>query len=118
MAFVLSFVLMLSGCAMRLGRLNDNQRAETLAAETGELCEIRSPLQRTKSYIAISQLLLDFVSSAAEDHDIEAMGKRLDHYTSAIRSARDTIVSSDGDPVRKPAGFKDLELALREQARR
>jgi hypothetical protein len=118
LAIALSFPLVLSGCAARLGRLNDNQRAERLARERGRLSELKDPVQRTKSYIVISTLLLDFITGATRDHQTDVMGPLLEQYTTAIRSARDTIVNSDRDPTRNPAGYRDLELALRQHARR
>jgi len=118
LVITLSIPLVLSGCAARLGRLNDNQRAERLAIERGRLTELKDPIQRTKSYIIISTLLLDFITGAAHDHQADVMRPLLDQYTMAIRSARDTIVNSDRDPTRNPAGYKDLELALRQQTRR
>jgi hypothetical protein len=49
---------------------------------------------------------------------MDVMGTLLEQYTTAIRSARDTIVNSDRDATRNPSGYKDLELALRQHARR
>ena len=118
LVIVLSIPLVLSGCAARLGRLNDNQRAERLARERGRLTELKDPVQRTKSYIVISTLLLDFVTGAARDHQTDLMGTLLEQYMTAIQSARDTIVNSDSDAARNPSGYKDLELALRQHARR
>jgi hypothetical protein len=115
---VLSVPLVLSGCAARLGRLNDNQRAERLARERGRLTELEDPVQRTKSYITISTLLLDFVTGAARDHQTDLMATLLEQYTMAIQSARDTIINSDRDAARNPSGYKDLELALRQHERR
>jgi hypothetical protein len=114
----LSVLLALCGCAARLGRLNDNQKAERMAVERGRLTELKDPVQRTKSYITISTLLLDFIAGAARDHQTDVMESLLDQYTTAIRSARDAIVNSDRDPSRNPSGYKDLELALRQQERR
>jgi hypothetical protein len=113
-----SIALLVSGCAVRLGRLNDNQKAERLALERGRLTELSDPVRRTRSYIVISTLLLDFVAGAARDHQSDAMESLLEQYLTAIQSARDTIANSDRDPTRNPAGYKDLELALRQHVRR
>src|SRR5262245_64760850 len=118
LAIALSVPLVLSGCAARLGRLNDNQRAERLARERGRLTELKDPVQRTKSYIVISNLLVDFITGAARDHQTDVMATLVEQYTTTIRSARDTIVNSDRDAARNPAGYKDLELSLGQQARR
>jgi hypothetical protein len=63
-------------------------------------------------------LLLDFVAGAARDHQTDVMGPLLEQYTAAIRSARDAIVNPDRDAARNPSGYKDLELALRQNERR
>jgi hypothetical protein len=46
------------------------------------------------------------------------MGTLLTDYVSAVRAAADTMLASDRDAERQPAGYKELELALREQIRR
>jgi hypothetical protein len=114
----LSIVVIAPGCAVRLGRMSDNQRSERLAIERGKLAELKNPVERTRSYIRIARLLLDFVAGAARDHDTEAMVSLVDQYTSAIQSARDSIVNTDRDAARNAAGFKDLEVALRQDIRR
>jgi hypothetical protein len=63
-------------------------------------------------------LLLDFVTGAGRDHDTEAMVSLVDQYTTAIQSARDSIVHSNRNATRNTAGFKDLEVALRQDIRR
>src|SRR5215470_8511311 len=83
-----------SGCAAHVGKLTDIQRSERLATEKGRLAELKDPVARTKSYITISQLLLEFSAAAARDQDVESLDKLLDQYNSAIKSARDTIVNS------------------------
>ena len=59
------FMGMMSGCAARLGRLSDSQKGERLAIEKGRLAQLKDPVQRTKTYITISQLLLEFAVGAA-----------------------------------------------------
>ena len=114
----LSIALIGSGCAVRLGRMSDSQRSERLAIERGRLADLKNPVERTRTYIRIARLLLDFVAGAARDHDAEAMVSLVDQYASAIQSARDSIVHSDRDATRNAAGFKDLEEALRQDIRR
>ena len=114
----LSIAFIASGCAVRLGRMSDSQRSERLAIERGKLQELKNPVERTRTYITIAHLLLDFMAGAARDHDTEAMAPLIEQYTTAIESARDTIVHSDRDATRNAAGYKDLELALRQHIRR
>ncbi len=117
LAIILGAALAVSGCGVRIGRMNDSQRAERLATERGKLPTLTNPVAITKSYIVISTILLDFVSGAARDGDMGAMKSLLDQYVESIRGARNAIVNSDRDPVRKPGGFKDLEIALRGHTR-
>jgi hypothetical protein len=114
----LIIVVVAPGCAVRLGRMSDSQRSERMAIERGKLAELKNPVERARTYIRIAHLLLDFVTGAARDHDTEAMVSLVDQYTTAIQSARDSIVHSNRDATRNAAGFKDLELALRQDIRR
>jgi len=111
----LNLQLLLSGCAARLGKRTDSQTGERLASEKGRLSALKDPIERTKSYIKISQFLLLFTGGAARDTD--ALAPLLNEYTTAVQSARDAIMNSDRDPTRRPAGFKDVEIALRQQLR-
>ena len=49
--------------------------------------------------------------------DTDALAPLLNEYTTAVQSAPDAIMNSDRDPTRRPAGFKDVEIALRQQLR-
>jgi hypothetical protein len=109
---------LISGCAVRLAKMTDVQKAELLATERGRLSDIQDPVARTKTYITISRILLDFVAGAARDGDAAELNSLLNQYVSAIRDARDTMVNSDRDPLRRPGGYKDLEIILREHTRR
>jgi hypothetical protein len=113
-----SLMLLICGCGVRLGRMNNQQKAERLALERGRFQELTNPVDKTKSQIIISNILLDFVSSAARDGDFEGMRALLDQYGTAITAARDVMWESDRDALRNPAGYKDLELALRQHIRR
>ena len=110
--------LLVFGCAARLGHESETIIGERLAVERGRLSELEDPIERTKSYITISDLLLDFAAGAARDHDAGSLAPLLDQYAAAIRSARDAIVNSDRDPTRKRSGYEGLEMALSLQTRR
>jgi hypothetical protein len=102
-----------SGCATRIVEMKPLQRSELLATEQGRLLELTDPVSRTKSYITISEVLLSFASDAARDGLTPAVNRRLEQYVSAVQNARDTLVMSDRDARRHPAGFRDLEVAAR-----
>jgi len=97
--------------------MNSNQRAERLALEKGRLTDLTDPVEKTRSYIRISGWLLDFVADSARLRDMDALTSLVEQYVTTVKSARDTIVNSRRDPERNPAGYKDLELALRLQMR-
>jgi hypothetical protein len=110
-------LIVLTGCGVRLTRQTAAKRAERMATERGRLSELTNPVERTKSYIVISDILLSFASDAVNDGTIEELGVLMDQYVSAIRAARDTMVASKRDPERRPQGYRDLELALRSHTR-
>jgi hypothetical protein len=113
----ITVVLISCGCAVRLGRLDD-RRSARVTSETRRLAEIKDPVERTQHYIRIAQLLIDSVADAARVDNFEVMGPLLKEYKDVIRSAHETLVNSSRDPTEEPEGFTDLELALREEARR
>jgi hypothetical protein len=110
-------LILLAGCGGRLTKMSATKRAERMATERGRLSELTDPVERTKSYIVISDVLLSFASDAVRDGTIEELGVLMDQYVTAIRAARDTMTASKRDPERKPQGYRDLELALRGQTR-
>src|SRR5213593_3972891 len=89
LVFCLEFFI--SGCALRLAKMTDSQKAELLATERGRLPDIQDPVAKTKTCITISRILLDFVGGAARDGDAAGLNSLLNQYVSAIRNARDTI---------------------------
>src|SRR5262245_45373992 len=114
---MLCCLIVLSGCGARLTKMTAAKRAERMATERGRLVELTDPVERTRSYIVISDILLSFASDAVKDGTPEELGVLMDQYVTAIRSAHDTMVESKRDPERRPQGYRDLELALRAQTR-
>jgi hypothetical protein len=107
----------MAGCAVKLSSMTDAQKAELLAKQQRNLPQISDPVAKTKTYITISHILLDFAGSAVQEGNTVAMNSLLDQYVDAINAARRTMVGSDRDPFRRPAGYRDLELTLRYQTR-
>jgi hypothetical protein len=110
--------LVATGCGLRLSRMTDQQKTERLAAERGRLPDLKDVVDKAKSYITISEILLDFSAGAARDGDLDGMKLLLHEYVAAVRGAEETLMQSDRNPERSPAGFKDFEIALRGQVRR
>jgi hypothetical protein len=99
--FVFTFYLPILtwGCALRLSEMTDIEKTERLAIEKGSVLDETDPVDKTRSYITISQILLDFVGDSARTQDIEGMTSLLEQYTMAVQAARDAMVNSGRDPV-------------------
>jgi hypothetical protein len=118
--FVLVLVVVtLSSCAIRITPLQGqyDKRLERLQKERDKLTRITDPVDRTKTGIAISEILLSLASDAIKTGEPEMIGKRLNEYVDTIREAHQTMMKTGRDAHRKPKGFKDLEIALRRQIR-
>jgi hypothetical protein len=103
------------GCGKRV--VSDLSKAEQLATEQGRVDELLDPVAKAKSYIRMSEILLDFAAGAARSQDMRVMGIRLEQYAMAVRAACDNI-HSDQNAGRRPQAFKELELAMRGQINR
>ena len=106
-----------SACAMHRPALTVSDEAELLAEERGRLTEETDPIERTKSYITVCGILLDFASSFAHDGNLDGTDALLAQYDTSIQNATNTMMQSDRNPQRDPAGFQDLEVALKSQIR-
>jgi len=118
--FVLVLVVVaVSSCAIRITPLQGqyDKRLERLQKEKDKLNRITDPVDRTKTGIAISEILLSLASDAIKTGEPEMVGKRLNEYVEIIRDAHQTMMKTGRDAHRKPKGFKDLEIALRRQIR-
>jgi hypothetical protein len=114
-----SLVLFSVSCAARESFLlvPQDKRVQRLESERNKLSRETDAVGRTKTQIKIADILLTFVSDAAKAGDIEAIEARLDEYTATIRDAYRTMIGTGRNAHQKPKGFKDLEIALRQQAR-
>jgi hypothetical protein len=112
-------VVSVSSCAIRIASLQAplDKRLERLQKERDKLGRLTDPVDRTKTNIAISEILLSLAGDAARSGEPEALEKRLSEYVEAIQDAHQSMVKTGRDAHRKPKGFKDLEIALRRQIR-
>jgi len=112
-------VLVLSSCAVRTASLQGqvDKRLERLDRERAKLKTEVDPVDRTKSDIAISEILLSLASDAVRSGEPEVLEKRLAEYVDTIQDAHQAMMKTGRDAHRKPKGFKDLEIALRHQIR-
>ena len=112
-------VVVLSSCAVRTASLQGqvDKRLERLDRERARLKVVADPVDRTKSDIAISEILLSLASDAIRSGEPEVLEKRLAEYVDTIQDAHQAMMKTGRDAHRKPKGFKDLEIALRHQIR-
>ena len=109
--------VLLSGCGVRLATMTESQKVAKLNSERARITRLSDPVRKTRSYILVSRILLDLTFSAAAAGDVSRVAPLLKQYRDAILAARDTIVDSDRSAEKDASGFKDLELALRENLR-
>src|SRR5581483_11187942 len=118
----LLFTLLLfasASCAVRISSLQGqvDKRLERLEKERARLKTLTDAVDRTKSDITISDILLSLASDAVRSGEPEVLQKRLGEYVEAIEDAHDSLMKTGRDAHKKPKGFKDLEIALRHQIR-
>lgn len=89
-------------------------RLQRLAEERSRLENTRDPVGRTRVQIRISDLLVSFIGDAVEASDLSEMEARVGEYRDTVSDARDTMLNSGRDASRQAAGFRDLEIALRQ----
>jgi hypothetical protein len=76
------------------------------------------PADRAKIAVKIADLLITQLTSAARTADDPLVERHLKDYTDIIQDAYAMLMNSGRDAHKHPAGFKDLEIALRKQQRR
>jgi len=112
-------VITLNSCAIHMNALRGqyDKRLERLQREREKLSRATDPVDRAKTDITISEILLSLASDAIKSGEPEVLGKRLAEYVDTIRDAHQTMMKTGRDAHRKPKGFKELEIALRRQIR-
>jgi hypothetical protein len=118
-SLILLLVLGINSCAIRPFslRVQSDKRLQQLEKEKEKLKRQSDPVDYTKTQIKISELLLSLISDSVRAGELAVMEDRLDGYLSAIEAAHQMMMKSGRDAHKKPKGFKDLEIALRRQAR-
>lgn len=108
-----------SSCAIHTHALRGqyDKRLERLQRERAKLNRQTDPVDRTKTGIGISEILLSLASDAIKTEEPEVLGRRLTEYVDTIREAHQTMMQTGRDAHKKPKGFKELEIALRRQIR-
>jgi len=82
------------------------------------LAKESKPANKAKIEIRLGGLKLDQASAAYDKDQVDAGAKLLDSYLSWMKQAWDLLHQSGRDAGRRPQGFKDLDIALRENMRK
>ena len=93
-------------------------RIKELQKERGRLEKTTDPVERAKIGIKISEILLDNVGDSVRQGDFSQMETNLTEYAETIQSAHQVLLDSGRNAAKKPGGFKDLEMALRQHVRK
>jgi hypothetical protein len=124
MRYILAALILIALCTGSTGAqvklpwpLKKDKTVEDLEKERAKLKLTTAPVDRAKREITISDLLLTLSADAVGRGDIGMMEKWLGEYTDTILDAQRTMTGTGRDAHKKPAGFKDLEIALRRHLR-
>src|SRR5215510_9900113 len=87
-------VVAVSSCTIHTAFLQGpyDKRLERLQKEKDKLNRTTDPVDRTKTDIAISEILLSLASDAIKTGEPEMLGKRLNEYIDTIRDAHETMM--------------------------
>ena len=115
----LQLVLLLAGALTPIALAGtEEERARELAKERLKLEKETDPVDRAKIEIKISEYLLLDVGDAVREGDLARLEQHLEAYTATIQDAHQVLMDSGRDAVKKPGGFKELEIALRKHIRK
>ncbi|MCZ6515803.1 MAG: hypothetical protein O6850_08060 [Acidobacteria bacterium] len=75
------------------------------------------PIKKVRLQIKLARIHLNNSAKAYRELDFDGGKKLLNTYLDSIREARRILDRSGRDPQRQPRGYKDLEIALRQDLR-
>jgi len=76
----------------------------------------RDPVKKAKFEIRLARLKLRQGAAACEKDDHDGCSKSLSGYLELMKSSWKDLKSSGRNAVKQPSGFKELDIALREDA--
>ena len=107
------------GCSSRPNVFTESldSRLDRLSEERAALETTTNPVARTRIQIRIADLMISFVGDAVELGDGELLEERIGEYRAVIIDARDTMLNSGRNAVNDASGYRELEIALRQNLR-
>lgn len=115
---IIPLMLLLTGLAPRAGAATEEERAKELQRERAKLQKETDPVDRVKIGVRISDILVEDVGDAVREGNFAEMETQLAAYAETIESAHKALEDSGRNAVKKPSGFKELEIALRQHVRK
>ncbi len=106
--------LSLSGGALRPALWAAEESAARLEQKIRRQLE---PIKKVRLQIKLARIHLNNSAKAYRELDFDGGKKSLNTYLDSIREARRILARSGRDPKRQPRGYKDLEIALRQDLR-
>jgi len=76
-----------------------------------------NPVKKAKFEIRLARVKLSHASGACQKDDHESCTKLLDSYLEFVRSSWKDLQSAGQNAVKHPSGFRELDIALREDVR-
>jgi hypothetical protein len=111
-------VLLLAGLLASIASAaSQESREKELQREQSKFEKETDPVDRAKIGIRICELLIEDVGDAVRTGDYSEMEMQLAAYTTAVETVHQGLINSGRNAAKKPSGFKELEIALRKQAR-
>lgn len=115
---IVPLMLLLTGLAATAAAATEEERAKELQKERARLQKEADPIDRAKIGVKISDILVEDVGEAVREGNFEEMQMQLTAYAQTIESAHKELLDSGRNAVKKPSGFKELEIALRQHVRK
>jgi len=115
---IVPLMLLLTGLAATAAATTEEERAKELQKERTRLQKETDPIDRAKIGVKISDILVEDVGEAVREGNFEEMQLQLTAYAQTIENAHKELLDSGRNAVKKPGGFKELEIALRQHVRK
>ena len=112
-AFSLTIVAVVVGLHLALEARQPDSEQDLLVRFEREQKPVKKSIYATR----LAQLKLQQATDAYAKDDLDQGQKLLDEYLKWVKSSWDLLKSSGRPAERKPQGFKELDIALREDAR-
>ncbi len=92
--------------------------AEGLFLAAGAAVQSGDPVQNARAVVRQGELQLEQVRREVKAENYDAALRVLTQYRDAVKSAHSTLKASGRDAEKKPSGFKNLQIHIRQSIQR